>query len=338
MTGFVRMVQPSFAEHTPPAVKAVFLDFATMGDDDLNLSGLTSALPGIEFYATSSREEVARRIEGAEFIIANKSRLDAAVLSQAKSLRYVGLAATGSDNVDLDFARDAGIAVTNIRGYCTQSVVEHVFGVMFMLTHSLHRHHQAVASGRWQASDTFALIDYPIRELSSMTLGVVGFGELGSNVARTAEQFGMQVVVARRIGTQARAGDGRVPIEQLLKVADVVSLHCPLNDATRGMMSADAFRLMRNDAILINTARGALVESAALVAALKSGEIAGAAIDVLAEEPPVNGDPLLDYRGDNLVLTPHIAWATRKARQRAVDELSRNIVAFQEGRERCRLD
>lgn len=308
-----------------------------MGDDELNLSSLLAALPDLALHATSNREEIIERIADAEFVLINKSRLDAEVLNKASSLRYIGLAATGSDNVDLEFCREAGIAVSNIRGYCTQSVVEHVFGVMFMLTHNLHRHDRAVRQGRWQASDTFALIDHPIRELSAMTLGIVGFGELGSSVARMAERFGMQVVASQRIGGSGTPVPGRVPFEQLLKISDVVSLHCPLNDATRGLMSSGTFRQMRNNAILINTARGALVDSAALVAALAQGEIAGAAIDVLSHEPPVDGDPLLDYKGDNLVLTPHIAWATREARQNAIDELAKNVVAFQENRKRCRI-
>ncbi len=316
-------------------MNAVFLDFATMGSDELNLSPLTKLLPDLVLHATSNRDEIISRIADAEYALINKSRLDAEALSTAKSLRYIGLAATGSDNVDLEYAREAGIAVTNIRGYCTQSVVEQVFGVMLMLTHNLHRYRRAVGEGRWQAASTFALLDYPIRELSAMTLGIVGFGELGQNVARMAETFGMQVVIAQRPGGEPVAG--RLSFEELLKVSDVVSLHCPLTESTRGLMSHDAFRLMRKDAILINTARGALVDSEALVEALETDQIGGAAVDVLSEEPPVSGDPLLDYRGDRLVLTPHIAWATREARQKAIEELALNVAAYQEGRARCRL-
>lgn len=331
------MGSQQIVENSLLILKAVFLDFATFGRDEFNLSPLTDVLPELVLHQTSSGPEIAERISDAEFVITNKCRLDANLLAGAKSLRYVGLAATGSDNVDLGYAKTHGIAVTNIRGYCTQSVVEHVFGMLFMLTHNLHRHRQSVADSRWQSADTFSLIEYPIRELSGMTLGIVGFGELGGSVAKIAERFGVQVVVAQRVGGSGPATHGRLPFEQLLRISDVVSLHCPLTDATRGLMSGEAFRLMRDDAVLINTARGALVDSQALVAALESGEIAGAAIDVLAEEPPVNGDPLLSYRGDNLLLTPHIAWATRESRQRAVDELARNVSAFLEGSERCRL-
>ena len=184
---------------------------------------------------------------------------------------------------------------------------------------------------------TFALLDHPIRELSAMTLGVVGYGELGRAVARMAERFGMQVVVSRRAGSDVDERKGRIEFERLLRVSAVVSLHCPLNEATRGLISENELRQMRPGAILINTARGGLIDSDALVAALPSGEIAAAAVDVLAEEPPVNGDPLLTYRGDNLILTPHIAWATREARQNAIEELARNVAAFQQGRERCRI-
>ena len=182
------------------------------------------------------------------------------------------------------------------------------------------------------------MLDYPLRELSAMTIGVVGSGNLGSAVMRAAEFFGMQVLIARRAGAPPEEGDGRVDLDELLALADVVSLHCPLNEQTAGLIGARELSLMKSDAILINTARGGLVESAALVSALESGQIGGAAIDVLAVEPPVAGDPLLDYSRPRLYVTPHIAWATREARQSSLNQLAANIAAFLRGERQNRVD
>ena len=202
--------------------------------------------------------------------------------------------------------------------------------------HSMSRYHESVRVGDWQRSADFCMLHYPVRELSAMTLGIVGYGALGQGVARIAREFGMTVIVAARPGT-GTVPDGRVGFEELLAESDVISLHCPLNDETRELFSAREFRAMKENAILINTARGGLVDSQALADALADGEIAAAAIDVLPEEPPVDGDPLLDYRGDNLLLTPHIAWATDEARQNAIDELAANTRAFLQGEERNRV-
>jgi glycerate dehydrogenase len=226
--------------------------------------------------------------------------------------------------------------VCNIRGYCTQSVTEHVFGVLLMLGHSLHRYAATVKADEWQRATDFCMLDFPIRELSAMTMGIVGHGELGSGVARMAREFGMQVLVSARAGHDDIAA-GRVAFDEVLRRADVISLHCPLNENTEGLFGADEFKRMKSDAILINTARGALIDSEALVAALQNGDIAGAAVDVLPSEPPVDGDPLLDYSGENLIITPHIAWATGEARQGAIDELAANVVAFLDGRKRNRV-
>jgi glycerate dehydrogenase len=248
------------------------------------------------------------------------------------------LTATGVDNVDLVAARNRGIAVCNVRGYCTQSVVEHVFGVLLNLTHSLGRFQRAVGEGAWQQAHEFCMLDFPLRELSAMSIGIVGYGELGSGVARTAQHFGMSVLIARRREQAAVAGDGRMDLQDLLRHADVVSLHCPLNEHTRNMIGSRELASMKNSAILINTARGGLVDAAALVAALDTGEIAGAAIDVLPQEPPVDGNPLLDYTSPKLIVTPHIAWATREARQNSLVQLAANVVAFQNGERMNRVD
>ncbi|MDX1481822.1 MAG: D-2-hydroxyacid dehydrogenase [Woeseiaceae bacterium] len=317
-------------------MKAVFLDFATLGDSP-DPAALYELLPDLELHAHTPPDAVAERIRDAEIVFLNKVVLDRDAMRSAGNLRYVGVVATGTDNVDRDWAAEHGIAVTNIRAYCTQSVTEHVFGSVLMLTHNLHRYRAEVARGRWQEAKTFCLLDHPIRELSSMTLGIVGYGELGSAVARVAKQFGMTVLVSRRIGDDGDQVAGRVDFPLLLREADVLSLHCPLNDDTAGLIGAAELDAMRSTAILVNTARGGLVDSRALVAALKNGDIAAAAIDVLTDEPPASGDPLLDYRGDNLLLTPHIAWATDRARQNALQELAANLREWQEGSRRNRI-
>jgi glycerate dehydrogenase len=317
------------------AMKAVFLDYSTLGPD-LDTSPLTDLLPDFEFFDATGAAEVDDRIADAEFVIANKVRLDDARLERASKLRFIGVTATGTDNIDTESARQRSIAVCNIRGYCTNSVTEHVFGGLLMLAHNLHRYAASVRNGAWQQSQVFCLHDYPVRELSSMTMGIVGLGELGISVARTARHFGMEVLVSARPDEEP-APEGRIAFGELLEQADVISLHCPLTPATEGLFGADEFRRMKTGSILINTARGALVDSAALVDALDSGEIAGAAIDVLPGEPPVDGDPLLDYEGDNLIVTPHIAWTSIQARQTAVNEMAANLAAFFEGEERNRV-
>lgn len=318
-------------------MKAVFLDFATVAADDLDVTPLRNVLPDIAFFDHTSAHDVVSRIGDAEFVFVNKVRITEAVLQSTPAVRFIGLTATGVDNVDLDAAARHGVAVCNIRGYCTQSIVEHVFAMMLHFSHSIGRYHSSVRRGEWQKADNFCMLQYPIRELSSQTIGIVGLGTLGSAVADMARQFNMRVLVARRPGADATPGDGRTDFRELLQACDVLSLHCPLTAENHHFLSDREFGLMKPTSMLINTARGALVDSAALVEALHNGQIAAAAIDVLSTEPPVAGDPLLDYNGDNLVVTPHIAWATVRARQNAIDELAANVVAFSAGRKRNRV-
>ena len=300
----------------------------------LDVSRLRALLPELEVFDATSDEQVATRIRDATYVFANKIRLTDALLEQCENLRFIGLTATGTDNVDLAAAKRHGIAVCNIRDYCSQSVAEHVFACLLTLTHSLPRYNADARAGEWQKSDDFCLLTHPIRELSGMTMGIVGYGALGKAVAGVAAAFNMTVIVAARAGA---SGGVRVPFDELVARADVISLHCPLVPENRELFSTEQFRRMKSDAIFINTARGGLVDSAALVAALRRGDIAAAAIDVLPQEPPVDGDPLLDYEGSNLIVTPHIAWATSEARQAAIDELAGNIDAFQQGMTRNRV-
>ena len=218
-------------------MKAVFLDFATMGPG-LDVSAIRNLLPELEVFEVTRDDELGKRIRDAEFVLANKSRLTDEILQNSPSLRFVGLTATGTNNVDLGAAKRQGIAVCNIRGYCTQSIAEHVFGCLLNLTHNLARYGASVRAGEWQQSEDFCLLSYPIRELSAMTLGIIGYGELGKGVAKFAEAFGMDVIVAARPGTDHIA-DGRVSFDDLLQRADVISLHCPLTEATADLFGPD---------------------------------------------------------------------------------------------------
>ena len=313
-------------------MKAVFLDYNTIGPQDLDMSPLMKCLPELKLYDATSRSEVPDRIASAEYILTNKVELNAANLSRARTLKFIGLTATGADNIDSDYTRKRNIRVCNIRSYCTQSVVEHVFSSVLNLSHNINHYQQSVKNGDWQKADDFCLINHPIRELSTMTIGIIGYGELGKNVALMAKSFGMKILINTRSKSTLKKGDEITPLNKLFKEADVISLHCPLTNETRNMISENELSLMRNNAILINTARGALVDSQALLEALVSKKIAGAAIDVLPQEPPVDGNCLLDYQDNNLILTPHIAWATSKARQNAIDQLAKTICAFQAGK------
>lgn len=316
-------------------MKAVFLDYATMGGG-LDLGPLRSVVDDLVIHDVTPDNEVGTRIQDADAVLTNKIRLTPDLIAAAPGLKFIGLTATGTDNVDLDAAREHGIAVANIRDYCTRSVVEHVFGVLLMLTHSLPLFWRSVRQGLWQKSEDPFLLNHPVRELSAMTLGIVGFGALGRGVADTGRAFGMDVLISARPGS-GDVPDGRVAFDELLDRSDVVSLHCPLNNETRGLIGARELEKMKDTAILVNTARGGLVDSRALAEALRNGDISAAAVDVLPHEPPADGDPLLDYDGDNLVITPHIAWASNEARQNAIDELAANIRAFANGVSRNRV-
>lgn len=314
-------------------MKGVFLDFDTISiDDDVDMAPMRE-LPDVEwtFYGSTRPEEVDARIEGCELVVVNKVVLNADVLAGAAGvLKLVVIAATGTNNVDLKAAGRHGVTVCNVRGYGTPSVVQHVYALILALTTQLPRYIDAVAEGRWQRHPQFCILDFPIRELKGLNLGIVGYGALGKGVAEVAPAFGLNVLVAQRPGGQPR--EGRLPLDELLRQADIVSLHCPLTDATRGLIGAAELEVMKDDALLINTARGGIVNEAELVDALRAGQIGGAAFDVLTQEPPQHGNVLLEADLPNLIVTPHIAWASRESRQRVVDIVGANIEAYLAGR------
>ena len=315
-------------------LKTVFLDYDTVSNGDLDTSGLREAAGDLVLYE-SNESKIAERIRDADVALLNKLELTRELLLGAPRLKLVALAATGTNNVDLIAARDRGIAVCNVRAYCTASVVQQVWGLILSLTQHVYEFSRLSKDGSWARDEAGAVLSHPIRELQGRIFGVVGWGELGRGAARVAETFGMRVVIANRPGEPPQTG--RMKLDELLAAADIVSLHCPLTDATRGLIGARELALMKPDALLINTARGALVDSAALAAALKAGRLGGAGIDVLPQEPPVNGDPLLDSQIPNLLVTPHIAWAAREARQRCIDEIAANIRDFRDGGRRGRV-
>jgi glycerate dehydrogenase len=318
-------------------MKGVFLDFDTIGPEDINISSLTTQLPDLRLFSATGPELVAERISGAGIVIINKVMLDEKVLRSTRSLKLVCLAATGSDNVALNSARALEIAVCNIRNYCTPSVVQHVFSLILGLTNHLRSYDQVLSEKAWSTRTQFCLLDFPTRELDGKVLGIVGLGSLGTGVAKAARAFGMNVIAVHRASRPTLSGIEEVSVSELLERSDIVSLHCPLNTETENIIDAKALRQMRNDALLINTARGGLVDSLALVDALRNGEIAGAGIDVLRQEPPIDPDPIFDTPLPNLIVTPHVAWAARESRQRAVDEIAANIASFMKGKQRNRL-
>lgn len=317
------------------ALTGVFLDRDSMDRGDIDFMAWRSSLGQWRFYDATAGHEVAERIASAHVVVTNKVRLTAAALEEAKNLRLIVVAATGTDNIDLEAARARGIVVSNVRAYATPSVVQHVFSLLLSLMTHLPNYAEAVRVGQWQRSSQFCLLDFSIQELAGRTMGIVGYGELGQAVAHMAECFGMRVLVAQRPGGAARPG--RLPLHELLPRVDVLSLHVPLTLDTAGLIGARELELLPRQAILINTARGGVVDELALAEALRVGRIGGAGIDVLSQEPPVDSNPLLADDIPNLIVTPHVAWASQESRQRLADEVAKNVRAFLAGRPRNRV-
>lgn len=316
-------------------LNAVFLDYDTVSNGDLDASSLTRVAGEVRFCASTSDSEIRVRIGRAQVVLLNKVKLSRERLEEAPDLKLIALAATGTDNIDLRAAKDRNVAVCNVRAYCTSSVAQHAWSLILSLTQHLSSYAKLTLDGTWGTNEEYAALAFPIRDLSGRTLGIIGWGELGRAVAHRAEAFGMRVAICSRPGMPLEPG--RVPLDELLRTADVVSLHTPSTPQTKGMIGARELALMKPDALLINTARGALVDSRALAAALKAGRLGGAGIDVLPQEPPTDGDPLLEPGIPNLIVTPHIAWAAREARQRCLEEMASNIEDFLNGGRRGRV-
>jgi glycerate dehydrogenase len=286
----------------------------------------------IEFGETT-QADVVERLAPATIAICNKLPLRADVLSQLPKLKLIAVAATGVDNVDLAYCRSHDIAVCNTRGYAVNSLPEHALMLMLALRRNLIAYRNDVRAGRWHEAKQFCLLDHPIGDLRGATLGIVGFGRLGQSMAQLGRAVGMEVIVAEHKNAPV-VRDGRVAFAEVLRRSDVLSLHCPLTEETKNLISADELAQMKPDAILINTARGGLIDDDAVIEALKSGRLAGAGIDVLRNEPPCDGNPLLEVDLPNLIVTPHNAWASRQAMQTLADQLIDNLEAFVRGEPR----
>lgn len=312
--------------------QAVFLDFASIHPDDLDVSCLSDMSLDWRWRENTAEAETASAIAEAEVVITNKVVLGEQDLLQAKNLKLICAAATGVNNIDVVAAKKRGIVVCNVQAYATPAVVQHVFTLLLALTTRLEQYQQDVFNGNWSRSEFFCLLDYPIRELQGLTIGIVGYGELGRSVAKLALCFGMKVLIAKRNKEDVR--EGRLDLHDMLPRVDVLSLHCPLTADTYGLIARPELALMKADALLINTARGGLVDEAALLDALRENRLGGAGLDVLEREPPLADSPLMRNRPENLIITPHTAWASRESRQRLINEISKNIAAYQQGQPR----
>ncbi len=306
--------------------RAVFLDHASLDLGDLDLSPLHAAFGELQVHGQSLSEQVVERLQGASVAIVNKVLLDAATLAACPQLKLILIAATGTNNVDLSAARALGIVVSNCQAYGTQAVAQHTLMLLLALAGSLPEQQKSVNAGHWQQAKQFCLLDHPIIELAGKTLGLLGHGELGRAVGRLAEAFGMRVLLGQLPGRPPRAD--RVPLTELLPQVDVLSLHCPLTEQTRNLIGARELALLKPSAFLLNTARGGLVDEQALADALRSGQLAGAAFDVLSSEPPSADNPLLSGDIPRLIITPHCAWGSREARQRIVLQLAENAAGY----------
>jgi glycerate dehydrogenase len=282
-------------------------------------------------HPITNLDEVLERLKDATIAIVNKVPVRAETLAQLPKLKMIAMAATGYDCVDVAACRQRGIAVANIRNYAVHTVPEHVFALILALRRNIIAYRADVQNGVWQQSEQFCFITHPIRDLHGSTLGIMGEGGIGQGTAAIAQGFGMKVIYLAHESSKPKTV-ALTPKDEFFAQADVISLHCPLNDKTRNIIGINELRMMKRSAILINTARGGLVDEAALIQALDEGLIAGAGFDVLTTEPPRNGHPLLDVRRPNFIVTPHVAWASAEAMQFLADQLIDNIEAWQAGK------
>ncbi len=313
-------------------MKAVFLDATTLGED-VDLTLIEQATNGLTCHPRTMPDQVTERIRGFDTVLVNKVVLGREHFEACPELETIAVVATGLNNIDLQAAKEHDIRVMNVTRYGRSTVAQHTMALVLALATRLFDYNRDVRAGRWGKSDMFCLMDHPIMELEGKTLGILGYGDLGQGVAERAKAFGMNVVLGCRPGQEPGEVDGyaRVPLEELLASADVLSLHCLLTDETRNLIGERELGLMKSGALLINTSRGGLVDEAALAEALRNGDIAGAGFDVLTEEPPRHGNPLLADDIPNLIVTPHSAWASREARQRIVEITAGNLAALRKG-------
>ena len=309
--------------------RAVFLDYTSLDLGDLDLGPLRRSFGDLQVWSDTTPANVIQRLQGASVAISNKVQLNAHALAACPDLKLILVAATGTNNVDLEAARAQGITVANCQGYGTPSVAQHTLALLLAMATRLIDYQKAVTDGQWQEAKQFCLLDFPIVELEGKTLGLFGHGELGSAVARLAEAFGMRVLIGQIPGRPAHAD--RLTLDELLPQVDALTFHCPLTEHTRNFIGARELALLKPGAFVINTARGGIIDEQALADALRSGHLGGAATDVLSVEPPSDGNVLLAADIPRLIITPHSAWGSREARQRIVGQLAQNAEAFFNG-------
>ncbi|ULN64590.1 D-2-hydroxyacid dehydrogenase [Vibrio gigantis] len=313
-----------------PKLKVVFLDRATI-PSQIHLKPLSFEHEWVEYDFTGP-EQVSERVEEADVVITNKVVLNESNLAGAKKLKLIAVSATGVNNVDVEYCESKNIAVTNVQGYATQSVPEHVIAMLFALKRNLVGYHKDIEASEWQKDKQFCFFTHPIQDVAGSTLGLMGSGSLGQATAILAKAIGMKVMFAERKGADS-CREGYLPFETVLKQADAISLHCPLTDTTQNLISERELTMMKSSAVLINAGRGGLVDEQALVEALKKYEIAGAGMDVFTQEPADNSNPLLaNSHLPNLLLTPHVAWGSDSSIQKLSDILMDNIDGFIAGR------
>ena len=307
----------------------VFLDFETTSKGDLDISALES-LGMFKSYPVSHEQEIIDRSAGAEIIICNKTPIDRKIIEALPELKYIVVAATGYNNIDLAAAKAHGVMVSNVRAYSTTSVVQHVFAMLLAFLNESHDYFRETNMGTWSQSPYFAYWNKSIEELAGKTLGILGFGTIGQAVSKVALSFGMQVIATHRHPERDRMLNVRfLDWASLCTQSDIISLHAPLNESTQNIVNSRSLSLMKSSTILINTSRGGLIDEAALANALRSNKIKAALLDVLSKEPPPTDHPLVGL--PNCKITPHQAWASRQARQRLVDGVTKNILSFLTG-------
>lgn len=315
----------------------VLMESSTLGSD-IDLSGFSS-LGDVTVYEKSVPGENADRIKDAEIIVVNKIPMNEALLCNARKLRLICLTATGTNNVDFEYMKKRGIAVVNVKGYSTESVAQHTFAMLFYIYEHLACYDRYVKSGEYTKAEVFSYFDYRFRELYGKTWGIIGLGAIGRRVAELAKAFGCKVIYCSTSGKNRVTEYERKELEELLAESDIVSIHAPLNENTFHLISDKEFERMKKSAVLLNLGRGNIVDENALYAALRSGSIMGAGLDVLSKEPIEADNPLLRLQDSGrLLITPHIGWGTVEARQRCVDETVENIRAFLAGKERNRVE
>ncbi len=312
-------------------MNAVFLDYKSLTPEDLNIQKIFDLPFQFTVHDATSHNQTAERIQNAEVVLTNKVVLDKELLEKNNQLKLVIILATGTNNVDLSAAKSCEIPVCNIRDYSSESVAQHTIACLLQLTRRLHEYRHAVESGGWSNSPFFCMTDFSISDLSGQTMGIIGYGAIAKRVHKLAEAFGMDVLISKSLVPGKTPKKDRVDLHELYKNSDVISIHCPLSPQSKNLIDFDAFSLMKNSAILLNMARGGIVNEKDLLHAIQNKTIKAAATDVLTQEPPPKNHILLRESYPNLLITPHVAWASRQSRQQLVDQVYRILDEFLKG-------